>query len=41
MTEMHEAVAAVKNLAKQFRGVVQVADVLEDSGGLENVRGDA
>ncbi len=41
MTEMHEAVAAVKNLAKQFRGVLQVADVLEDIGALENVRREA
>ncbi len=41
MTEMHEAVAAVKNLAKQFRGVLQVADVLEDIGSLENLRREA
>ncbi len=41
MTEMHEAVSAAKNLAKQFRGVLQVAEVLEGIGNLENLRREA
>ena len=41
MTEIHEAVRDIKSLAKQYRSVLKVAEVLENIGNIENVRREA
>ncbi len=41
MTDVNQAATHAKNLAKQFRGVMEVAEVLEEIGNLEQTRAEA
>lgn len=41
MTDVRQAVANTKNLAKQFRGVLAVVEVLEEIAGLEQAKANA
>lgn len=41
MVDVNQAAAHAKNLGKQFRGVMEVAEVLEEIGNLENAQAEA